>query len=255
MDISSIVGLAAGLTFIMIAIFSGGSFLLFFSLPSIMIVGGGTISATLLHYPLNEVLGVIKVVKKAFRHKEESPLEVIKTMVSFAETARREGILSLEQRAAEVDDDFLKSGINLAVDGTEPEYIKEIMNTEIDYIAERHKLGASVFESMGMYSPAFGMIGTLIGLIQMLDTMEDPSSIGPNMAVALITTLYGSFAANLIFLPIAGKLKTRSAGELLIKELCIQGIMAIQSGDNPRIVEGKLKAFISPSKRTKEEKE
>ena len=174
---------------------------------------------------------------------------IIETLVSFAETARREGILSLEQQAATLEDKFLKTGITLAVDGTEPEHIRDIMTTEIEYVAERHKTGAGIFEAMGMYAPAFGMIGTLIGLIAMLAKMSDPSSIGPNMAVALITTLYGAFAANLIFIPIAGKLRARSAGEILVRELSVEGIMSIQSGDNPRIVEDKLKAFVSPSLR------
>ena len=249
MDLASFIGLIVGVAFVMIAIMTGGNIALFINLPSIMIVGGGTIGSTLINYPLSEVLGVFKVVKKAFLHKEESPLGIIDDLVKFAETARREGILSLEQKATTLDDEFLKNGINLAVDGTEPEHIKEIMTTEVNYIAERHKTGASIFEAMGTYAPAFGMIGTLIGLIQMLSSMNDPSTIGPSMAIALLTTLYGAFAANLIFLPIAGKLKSRSAGEILLKELCIEGIMSIQSGDNPRVVESKLKAFMSPSVR------
>lgn len=250
MDLASIIGLAVGIGFIAYGILSGGSLLQFINFPSMMIVGGGTIGATLLNYPLGEIIGVVKVVRKAFLHTEESPVGIIETLVSFAETARREGILSLEQKAASLDDEFLKKGINLAVDGTEPEYIKEIMTTETNYISERHRVGAGIFDAMGAYSPAFGMIGTLIGLINMLVKMDDPSTIGPSMAVALITTLYGAFLANLIFLPIAGKLRARSDNELLIKELCIEGIMSIQSGDNPRIVEGKLKAFLSPSLRT-----
>ena len=249
MDLASIIGLTLGVGFIAYGILSGGCILTFINFPSMMIVGGGTIGATLLNYPLNEVIGVIRVVKKAFLHTEESPVGIIETLVSFAETARREGILSLEQKAASLDDEFLKKGINLAVDGTEPEYIKEIMTTETNYISERHMVGARIFDSMGAYAPAFGMIGTLIGLINMLLKMDDPSTIGPSMAIALITTLYGAFLANLIFLPIAGKLRARSANELLIKELCIEGIMSIQSGDNPRIVEGRLKAFLSPSMR------
>jgi len=247
MDIASIVGLVVGVGFIIFGILSGGSLVLFIDLPSMLIVGGGTMGATLLNYPVGEVIGVFKVVKKAFFHTEESPIELINTLVGFAETARREGILSLEQKAQSIDDEFLKKGINLAVDGTEPEYIKTIMTTETDYISERHSVGAGIFDSMGSYSPAFGMVGTLIGLINMLAKMDDPSTIGPSMAVALITTLYGAFLANLIFIPIAGKLKARSANEMLMKELCIEGIMSIQSGDNPRIVEGKLKAFLSPS--------
>ena len=250
MDLASVIGLVVGIGFIIYGILSGGSILLFINCPSMMIVGGGTFGSTLIIYPLSEVVGVIKVVKKAFFHTEESPVGIIETLVGFAETARREGILSLEQKAASLDDEFLKKGINLAVDGTEPEYIKEIMTTETNYISERHRVGAGIFDSMGAYAPAFGMIGTLIGLINMLVRMDDPSTIGPSMAVALVTTLYGAFLANLIFIPIAGKLKNRSANELLIKELCIEGIMSIQSGDNPRIVEGKLKAFLSPSLRT-----
>jgi len=250
MDLASIIGLVTGLGFILFGILSGGSLILFLDLPSILIVGGGTMGATLLNYPIGEVVGVIKVVKKAFLHTEESPIGIIDTLVDFAETARREGILSLEQKAMTVEDEFLKKGIGLAVDGTEPEYIKEIMQTEIEYISERHRTGAGIFDTMGSYAPAFGMIGTLIGLINMLAKMDDPSSIGPSMSVALITTLYGAFLANLIFLPIAGKLKERSSSEVLLKELCVEGIMSIQSGDNPRIVEGKLKAFLSPSLRT-----
>ena len=255
MDLASVVGLVAGIVFVLIAILSGGSLTLFIDIPSMMIVGGGTLGATLINYPLGEVLGVLKVVKKAFLHKEESPIGVIQTLVSFAETARREGILSLEQRAQELNDPFLQKGINLAVDGTEPEYIKEIMETEINFIQERHKTGAGIFDALGLYAPAFGMVGTLIGLINMLANMDDPSSIGPSMAIALITTFYGAVAANLVFIPISGKLRSRSAGEVLVKELCIEGIMSIQSGDNPRIVEGKLKAFVSPSMRITEEKE
>ena len=252
MDIATIIGFVAGIGFVIFGILQGGNLLTFWNVPSVLIVGGGTIGATLINYPLAEVLGTIKVVKNAFLHKEESPNGIIQTLVGFAETARREGILSLEQQASSLEDDFLKTGIGLAVDGTEPEYIKDIMTTELDYIEERHRVGAGIFDSMGLYAPAFGMIGTLIGLINMLATMDDPSTIGPSMAVALITTMYGAALANLVFLPIAGKLKHRSAGELLLKQLCIEGIMAIQSGDNPRIVEGKLKAFISPSERKTE---
>ena len=247
MDIASVIGLCVGFGLVLWSL--GANLRAFFDVASILIVFGGTIGATLIHYPLAEVLRVLSVVKKAILHKEESPAEIIRTLVKFAEKARREGILSLEQAAESLDDDFLKSGINLAVDGTEPEYIHDIMTTEIDNIAERHKNGAAIMEAMGTYAPAFGMIGTLIGLIIMLRNMQDPSTIGGGMATALITTFYGAVLANLVFMPIAGKLRLRSAHELLLKELCIQGILAIQSGDNPRIVESKLKAFLSPSKR------
>lgn len=250
MDLASIIGITIGLGCVSYGILIGSSLLLFWDMPSFLIVVGGTTGATLLNYPLKEVIGVIKVVKKAFLHAEQSPTKIIELLVGFAEVARREGILSLEQKAEQLEDEFLKRGITLAVDGTEPEYIKEIMTTEMEYISERHKTGAGVFEAMANYAPAFGMIGTLIGLVQMLVNMNDPSTIGPSMAVALITTFYGAMIANLICTPIAGKLKTRSANELLLKELCVQGIMAIQSGDNPRIVEGKLKAFLPPTVRS-----
>jgi chemotaxis protein MotA len=253
MDLASVIGFVIGFGLVLWAL--GANIMAFIDPPSMLIVGGGTIGATLIHYPLAEVLRVMNVVKKAFMHKEESPADLIKTLVKFAETARREGILSLEQAAMQIEDDFLKNGITLAVDGTEPEYIREIMTTEMDNIAERHKNGAAIMEAMGTYAPAFGMIGTLIGLVIMLRNMNDPSTIGSGMAVALITTFYGAVLANLVFMPIAGKLKLRSAHELLMKELCIQGIMAIQSGDNPRIVESKLKAFLSPSKRTEFKRE
>ncbi len=253
MDFASIVGMALGMGLVIWAL--GSNIMAFVDPPSIAIVLGGTIGATLLHYPLTEVLRLISVVKNVFLHKEDSPAEIIKTLVKFAETARREGILSLEQAASSLEDEFLRNGITLAVDGTEPEYIREIMTTEMDNIAQRHKDGAAILEGMATYAPAFGMIGTLIGLVIMLRNMNDPSSIGSGMAVALITTFYGACIANLICLPIAGKLKLRSANELLIKELCVQGIMSIQSGDNPRIVESKLKAFLAPSKRGEFKKE
>jgi chemotaxis protein MotA len=251
MDFASVVGLVVGLGMVLYGILLGGSIFLFFDLPSVLIVFGGTTGATLLHYPLSEVIGVFRVAAKAFLHREQSPVEIIQTLVSFAEVARREGILALEQRAANLDDEFLKKGINLAVDGTEPDYIRDIMTNEVDYIVERHKKGVSMFESIANYAPALGLIGTLIGLVQMLSNMADPAAIGPGMAVAIITTFYGAVIANLICLPIAGKLKSRSSDEILLKTLCIEGIMAIQSGDNPRIVEGKLKAFLSPVMRAK----
>jgi chemotaxis protein MotA len=206
---------------------------------------------------LNKVLGIIGVVKNAFLTKTLTPAETIKQPVGFAEQARREGILALEARAQEIDDNFLKKGIQLAVDGTEPDLIKDILSTEIMFIEERHKFGAGMFELAGTLSPAFGMIGTLIGLILMLGNMSDVESIGPNMAVALVTTLYGSMIANTFCIPIAAKLTNYSKAEVLTKELMLEGIMALQSGDNPRIVEQKLTAFIEPGLRSaamKEEK-
>ena len=169
--------------------------------------------------------------------------------------ARREGILALEDSASELDDAFMKKGIQLAVDGTAPDILKEIMEIEIAYIEERHSLGQDILGFLADACPAFGMIGTLIGLIQMLKTLEDPSQIGAGMAVALITTFYGAFVANLFAIPMAAKLKTRTKEEVLCKTLVIEGVMSIQSGDNPRIVEEKLKSYLSPKLRISSEGE
>jgi chemotaxis protein MotA len=249
MDIATIFGIASGMFLIFYAIATKGSLLIFVSFSSAMIVLGGTIAATLIHYPLSDVLSVAGVVKKAFLHKSPHPAETIRNLVRFAEMARKEGILSLENEMEKVKDNFLRQGIQLAADGTEPEMMRSILGTELAYLQERHELGQGIFNSMGTYAPAFGMIGTLIGLVLMLSSMEDPSTIGPAMAVALITTFYGSLLANLIFLPIAGKLKTRSGQEVMIKELILEGVLSIQSGDNPRIVEQKLTSFVAPKLR------
>ena len=176
-------------------------------------------------------------------------MEIIKQLVEFAEQARREGILTLEARAAEIKDEFLKKGIQLAVDGTESELIKDILSTEIAFTEARHEEGTKIFDFLGSMGPSFGMIGTLVGLVLMLGNMSNVESIGPNMAVALITTLYGSILANVFCLPIVEKLRGYSRKEILIKELMLEGIMSLQSGDNPRIVEQKLTAFLEPGMR------
>lgn len=249
MDISTIIGIVSGLFLVFFSIMSQGSVKLFFDMASLMIVMGGTIAATLISYRLSDVVGVVGVVKNAFLHKTPDPAETIKTIVRFAEMARKEGILYLEREMEKIDDPFLKQGVQLAADGTEPELMRTILGTEISYQQERHDLGQGTFSTMGTYAPAFGMIGTLIGLVLMLANMEDPSSIGPAMAVALRTTFYGALLANLFFLPIAGKLKTRSSQEVMLKELILEGVLSIQSGDNPRIVEQKLASFIAPKQR------
>jgi chemotaxis protein MotA len=171
-------------------------------------------------------------------------MELIKDLVSYAEVARRDGILSLENVIADVKDPFIVSGIQMAVDGTDPDLIEQIMIGELETVAARHESGKAMFDNIGKYAPAFGMIGTLVGLVIMLQNMDDPDSIGPAMAVALLTTLYGSMLANLFALPIADKLAKRSEDELLVKSIVIKGVMSIQSGDNPRVVEQKLKSFL-----------
>ncbi len=228
----------------------GGVFSAFVNIPSVAIVVGGTVAALFVQYPLSAILSLPKVAKHAFVSKTWSPTELINLMVGFAQKARREGLLALEEEAAQVDDEFLKKGIQLVVDGTDPELVRNILEVELNFLEERHKVGQGMFYMMGATAPGFGMIGTLIGLIIMLGELDKPETVGPAMAVALITTLYGSVLSNLVFNPIAGKLAARSADEVLVKEVIIEGILSIQAGENPRIVEEKLKAFLSPANRT-----
>ncbi|MBW2657337.1 MAG: motility protein A, partial [Deltaproteobacteria bacterium] len=234
---------------VIVSILMGGEGTWFVSAPSLMIVGGGTMGATLLAYPLVDVLGVFKVAKNVFMHKSQVVSELIPLISEFAKKARQEGILSFESQLGDIEDPFLVQGIQMAIDGMESSAIEDVMTTEIIYLEERHRLGSEIFSTMGTFAPAVGMLGTIIGLVQMLMLMEDPSQIGAPMALALLTTFYGTLVANLVFLPIAGKLKTRSKQEILIKQMVLEGVISIQSGDNHRIVEQKLKAFIAPRAR------
>ncbi len=249
MDLATLIGLVVAGGLVMISIVMGGSGAWFIDYPSLMIVLGGTMGATLINYPLSEVVSVFRVTKNAFMHRSRNPITLIPTMVEFAKKARREGILSFESALKQVDDQFLARGMQMAIDGLESEAIEEVLTTEIMWLEERHRLGAEIFSTMGTYAPAVGMLGTIIGLVQMLMQMQDPAAIGAPMAVALLTTFYGTFMANLLFLPISGKLRVRSKQEIQAKQMAIMGILAIQAGDNHRIVEQKLKAFLSPNMR------
>ncbi|SFH50136.1 chemotaxis protein MotA [Tindallia magadiensis] len=249
MDLATIAGIIIGFMFIIMGIMQDGEIITYLNLPSILIVIGGTISATLVAYPLFKVIEAFKVVRKAFSSKTLEAGAIIEKIIELANTARKEGLLALEEASAEIDDSFLQKGVMLVVDGTDPELVRNLLETELSFVEERHKEGQGIFETMGAYSPAFGMIGTLIGLINMLRRLDDPSTIGPAMAVALITTFYGSLMANLIFLPIANKLKFRSREEILLKEIMLEGMLSIQAGENPRIIEEKLKAFLPPKLR------
>lgn len=251
MDLATIIGFVSGIALVVISILMGGEVAIFWNAPSFVLVIGGTIAVTLINYTLSDVLSVFNTLKNAFIHSVTPPEVLIQKIVSFATIARREGILALEAQASQAGDEFLQRSVQLAIDGTAPELIKDILTTEIAFMEDRHGMGQSILVGMGTYAPAFGMIGTLIGLIQMLVALDDPSTIGAGMAVALITTLYGALLANVIFLPAAGKLKVRTALELLSKEIIIEGILSIQSGDNPRVVEQKLKAFVSPNVRAR----
>jgi chemotaxis protein MotA len=224
----------------------GGDIMGFISVSSMMIVFGGTFAATLVNFPLATVLEVFSITKNAFQYKEEPPYRVIDTLVNLADKVRKEGILSVERILDDFEDPFMRSGIRMAVDGADPQIIRNILENELNSLEARHRTGHAVLHAMGYYAPAFGMLGTLIGLIQMLRLLEDPAKIGMGMAVALITTFYGALLANLVFLPLEGKLKSRTQDEVIKREMIIEGVLAIQSGDNPRIVRDKLTAFIAP---------
>ena len=247
MDIATVVGFIAAITCLMVAIGSNLSAMI--DPNSIIIVVGGTIASILIANPLPEVINLIGIYKNAVLNKPAVPTELIERIVGFAETARREGILALESAMEDGDDIFLSTGVRLAVDGTEPDLIMDILETELSFIEERHKLGQSIIANASDSAPAFGMIGTLIGLVIMLKNMDDPAAIGPGMAIALLTTMYGAIIANIFLGPISGKLAIYSSKEVMAKRMIIEGIMAIQSGDNPRIVEHKLSVFLSPKLR------
>ena len=249
MDIATIVGIVGTFGLIVFAITQEGELSTFGDPTSFFIVVLGTFAVTMTAQPLPKFIGLFSVLLKAILVDSNSPHELIEKIVGFAETARREGILALESAAADAGDEFLSGGIQLAVDGTEPELITDILETELQYIEERHLEAAELMEGMAEMAPALGMIGTLVGLVNMLGALDDPAAIGPAMAIALLTTLYGAIMANAIFAPIAKKLKIYSKEESLNKRMIIEGIMAIQQGDNPRIVERKLSVFLPSSMR------
>ena len=257
MDLGTIVGLIAGVGLMLWGMASGAQGIaglkLFADLPSMIIVVGGSCAAVLINFPLTQVFSTMKVAKNVFSSKSHDPNSIIGTMVSFAEKARREGLLTLEEEANDLEDEFLKKGIRLVVDGTDPDLVRDILEIELSFLEDRHKLGKEVFEALGAFAPSFGMIGTLIGLIQMLANLDDPSSIGAGMAIALLTTFYGALLANLFFLPMAGKLGVRNGEEVLMRQVIVEGVLAIQNGENPRIVQEKLKAFFPPKLRIAEE--
>jgi len=249
MDKSTVIGIFAGFFLIFGMIFMSPGWGFFFNFPSFVIVFGGTIASTLVSFPLPDVSKVIKVVKNAFTEKVDSIQETVEFWYVLSRKARKDGLLALEEDVYATTDGFTRKGIQLMVDGIKKEVINDILLLELSYIEERHEIGQKMFKSMGAYAPAFGMAGTLIGLIQMLQTLSDPSQIGAGMATALVTTFYGVILANLVFLPLSQKLKSRSTQELQIKQLIINAIFSIQAGDNPRLLNEKLLSILSPSLR------
>lgn len=249
MDLATLIGLLLALILVIGGVVVGGEPGAFVNFPSLLITVGGTLGATIMANPVERIKGFAKVLKRAFVAESPDLIGLVQTLVSFAEKARREGLLALEDDAVELDDVFLRKSIQLVVDGTDPELVKGILDTEIGLLEDRHSSSKQMFDTMAELAPAFGMLGTLIGLIQMLRNLSDPDALGPGMAVALITTFYGSFMANVLCIPVARKLAVRSSEEVLSRELMVEGVLAIQAGENPRIVEEKLKVFLPPQLR------
>lgn len=243
MDIATIVGIISAVAIVISAIIIGENPAIFVNLQGILIVLGGTFATTLVRFPLKQVLKTAEVVKNAFNHSLQTPYEVIDELVSLARKSRKEGLLSLEDY--QTDDQFLARGLQLIVDGAESEAVETILMTEIRYVRQRHSQGQDILKSVGEAAPAFGMIGTLIGLVLMLANMQDVETLGPAMAVAILTTLYGSLIANVFALPLAKKLEIRSRQESLVRELMLVGLISISKGENPRMIETVLKAFLS----------
>lgn len=249
MDLTTIGGIMFGLFLILGSIVMGGSASSFVDIPSLAITIGGSASAILITYPISKVKITMAVAKNVFFSESPNFVPLYTDVVELATVARRDGILALEAKVGDIENDFLKKGLQMMVDGNPPEVISSILEKDIDNTEDRHLLGQSLFKNMGSYAPAFGMIGTLIGLVQMLQNLSDPSAIGGGMATALLTTLYGAFFANLFCIPIAGKLEQRSNEEILMKNMILEGILSIHAGDSPRIVGDKVKVFMQPSER------
>lgn len=248
MDIGTVIGLVIAVVAVFLSIIlGGGNPASLINVPSMLVVFGGTAGTIILSFPLAKALGIHKIVLQSVFGQPGDAVQTIQDMVKYAEVARREGILALEGMIEEMRDPFIVRGVKMAVDGTDPELIRTIMETELEALMDRHSDGKRMLDTIGRYAPAFGMIGTLMGLIFMLNNMDDPSAIGPGMAVALITTLYGALIANLFSNPVGDKLASKDAEEVLVKTIIIAGVMSIQSGDNPRTVEAKLMTYLPPA--------
>ncbi|MBQ7776069.1 MAG: motility protein A [Lachnospiraceae bacterium] len=254
MDLASIIGLILGAVLTVFGILSSGAALGdYWDLPSALITFGGAFSCVLVSHTMQDFINGIKSIKLAFKVPVVNTSEMIQNIIDLSNVARKEGLLSLEEAAADLDEPFLKKGILLVVDGTDPDLVRAIMETELISVEDRHKTVIGFWDMVASMGPAWGMIGTLIGLVAMLNDMNDPSSIGPAMAVALITTLYGSLLANWLATPIANKLRVNNAAEMQQKEVMIEGLLSIQAGENPRVIEEKLKSFLAPKDRTSAE--
>ena len=256
MDLASILGLLLCLVMFIYGIIDNAgasNFGRYLDLPSAIITFGGSFFAVMATFSLSDFTGGLKSFMLVFKAPSTDVRGMIQKIIDLSNVARKEGLLSLEEAAGDLEDEFMKKGILLIVDGTDPELVRGIMETELISTEDRHKSKINFWETLGAMGPAWGMIGTLIGLVNMLYEMDDPSSIGPSMAVALITTLYGSILANWICAPVASKLKTNNSNEIMVKEIMIEGLLSIQAGENPRVIEEKLKSFLAPSDRVTQE--
>ncbi len=253
MDITTFIGLVSGYALIMAAMLHSGSIAAFYDTPSLLVTLGGTFAATFTQFPIKEIVRVFSIVKNAFVINSDmaSPKKTIDFFVNISKKTRKEGILSIEGECEKlgIKDQFLVRGVQLAVDGVPPKDVRSILETELDYVNQRHASGCAILDAMAYYAPSFGMVGTIIGLILMLRNLSDPSQLGSSMALALTSTFYGSILANLIFMPIAGKLKTRMQEETLRMEIIMHAIGTIQDGENPRLIEQRLNSYLSPGLR------
>jgi len=249
MDKGTLIGIVAGLGLVIVSMLMGGGVAAFIDIPSLMIVLGGTIAATLVNFPMGDVIGVMKITQKVIKEEIMPSSKYINHIVAISKTARTNGLLAIEEELNNIDDEFMKVTLQHVINGTEAEDLSKIMDAELGLMTQRHKIGQKMYTAMGTYSPAFGMIGTLIGLIQMLQHLDDPSSVGPGMAMAMITTFYGALFANLFFLPMAGKLKQRSEQEIRFKEMLLTGVMAVQAEESPRVIQNKLVTYLPPAER------
>ena len=252
MDIASLAGFLLGAVMFVFGVYSAGGFSALegmYDFPSLVITLGGSLAGTLESHKLKDFINGLKAITLIFKEQTIDPAASIKNIIDLANVARKEGLLALEEAANGIEDPFLKKGVMLVVDGTDPELVRGILETDLNNLDARHKKVIGFWEKWAELGPAWGMIGTLIGLVDMLKKLDDASAIGPAMAVALLTTLYGSLVANWICNPVAAKLKVNNEQELMIRDITVEGLLSIQAGENPRIIEEKLKSFLAPSER------
>ncbi|WP_415225779.1 flagellar motor protein PomA [Psychromonas sp.] len=247
MDLATLIGILGAFGFVIMAMVLGGSISMFVDTVSILIVFGGSFFVVMMKYNMGQFLGAVKIAAKAFMFKAASTEELISKSVEMADAARKGGFLALEE--AEISNPFMQKGVDMLVDGHDADVVRATLENDIRLTSDRHEVGAQIFKQFGDVAPAMGMIGTLVGLVAMLSNMDDPKSIGPAMAVALLTTLYGAMIANMACIPISDKLKLRSAEEKLNRSLILDAVLGIQDGQNPRVIEGVLRNYLPESKR------